>query len=235
VVSLNPFGTYHGEQLAYDHLGGSGVGTALTTLLSSALRPNGPSYNSERERFSLLIAPYVGDAPPERLRADAEAFFHPPAVVVRTAGGIALPRDLQTLVDARRDAVARQRTGPLPAPTAFLTNPSEGAVDAVWDHPRDRRLSGYELEWRRGAVEVWYRERLGRGDRHCVGGLENGEVYVFRLRAVGGGRRSEWTEPREVEVGPVEVVDPASAARDLPIGLLLRIFWHGLVHALTTW
>ena len=72
VVSLNPFGSYHGRQLAYDHLGGNGVGTAFTTLGSSALRPSAPSYNGEAERFSLLLAPYLGDAPPARLRAEAE-------------------------------------------------------------------------------------------------------------------------------------------------------------------
>jgi hypothetical protein len=234
VVSINPFGSYHGRQLAYDHLGGNGVGTEFTTLGSSAVRPNGPSYNGERERFSLLLAPYAGDAPPESLRADAGAFFRPPAVVIADAQGMRLPADLRADVEARRLALARQRSGPLPTPRALLANPSDGAVDLVWDAPRDPRIDGFEIEWRPEDVETWQRQAVERVDRQRVGGLTNGRRYAFRLRATADAQASDWTQLAATRVGPVPVVDAASAAGDAPIGLLLRTFWYGLVHAWTT-
>jgi hypothetical protein len=234
VVSLNPFGTYHGRQLAYDHMGGNGVGTAFTTLLSSALRPNGPSYNGVQERFSLLLAPYAGDAPPAHLRADAAAFFHPPAVLVRTAEGTRLPADLRASVEARRLEIARQRTGPLPVPLAFLANPTDRAVDLVWDPPQDARVTGYEIEWRTDDATEWQRERVGRVDRNRLDGLANGVRHAFRMRALAGDRTSDWTQTLVVEVGPVEMVDLVGGAADAPISLLIRIFWYGLVHLFTT-
>jgi hypothetical protein len=234
VVSLNPFGTYHGRQLAYDHLGGNGVGTEFGTLGSSAVRPNGPSYNGVQERLSLLLAPYAGDAPPARLRADAQAFFHPPAALVIRDGTVHLPSDLRADLDARRLASARERTGAPPPPLAFLANPSDGAVDLVWDPPRDARLTGYEIRWRKQGEAQWQRQRIGRVDRRRIDGLANGEPCAFQMRALAGDQESSWTAETVVEVGPVEMVDVVSTARDAPLWLLLRTFWYGLVHVLTT-
>jgi hypothetical protein len=234
VVSLNPFGTYHGRQLDYAHLGGNGVGTEFATLSSSAVRPNGPSYNGAHERFSLLLAPYAGDSPPARLHRDADAFFHPPAVVILTERGTHLPTDLQAAVAARRLAIARERTGSPPAPLAFLANPSDGAVDLVWDEPRDARLTGYEIQWRVQGEAEWRRQLVGRIDRSRVDGLANGECYAFRIRALAGDQSSSWTDAAVVEVGPVEMVNVVSAAGDAPLSLLLRTFWYGLVHLVTT-
>jgi hypothetical protein len=234
VVSLNPFGTYHGRQLAYDHLGGTGVGTEFTTLISSAVRPNGPSYNGEHERFSLLLAPYRGAAPPERLRADAEAFFHPPATALRVSEDVLLPADLRAAVEARRQQLARSRTDPIPSPLAFLANPSGGAVDLVWDQPRDARITGYEIEWRGRESSRWRQERVGRVDRHRFEGLADGDAHAFRMRALAGERASDWTDTLEVEVGPVERVELVGAVGEAPISLLARTFWYGLVHVFTT-
>jgi hypothetical protein len=234
VVTVNPFGTFHGRQLAYDHLGGNGVGTALTTLGSSALRPNGPSYNGQRERISLLIAPYLGDQPPQLLQNDAAVFFHSPAVVVRTTEGIRLPVDLRREIDARRVAEARRIEGPLPVPIAFLANPTVGAVDLVWEPARDPRVDGYEIWWRPVVRGGWKEVRVGRVDRHRVAGLNNGRPLEFRLRSVGGGAVSDWTETLQAQAGPVAVVDPRKTVDDAPLALLAKTFWYGLVHLLTT-
>ena len=40
VVSLNPFGSYHGRMFDYSHQGGSGIGSALQKAFSS--QANGP-------------------------------------------------------------------------------------------------------------------------------------------------------------------------------------------------
>jgi hypothetical protein len=240
IVSLNPFGTLHGHQLDYGHLGGNGVGTEFATIGSSAVRPNGPSYNGMHESFSLLIAPYTGDPPPARLRADAEAFFHPPATVVLIDQTPRLPVDLRLQVEERREATHRERITSPPAPLAFLANPSSGAVDLVWDEPQGVALTGYEFRWRKWSeaseddVPEWNTRSVGICDRHRIDGLANGEKYAFQMRALAARGQSPWTDRAVVEVGPVPQVGVTSIAREAPFSLLLRTFWYALVHALTT-
>ena len=79
-VILNPFGTYFGRQMAYP-TADTGLGKRVAVLMSDTLRSMAPSYGGRHERFSLLLAPYQGDAPPAQLQADAEAFASPYAVV----------------------------------------------------------------------------------------------------------------------------------------------------------
>ncbi len=235
-LTLNPFGSYHGRQPSHDHLGGTGLGTEYTLLLSASLRPNGPSYNGARERFSLLLGPYAGDEPPPRLRADADVFFQPPAVVyLRSPDDDRVPEDVRLARRELRLGAARDRGGPLPAPRAFLVNATGGAADLVWDPPEDPRVEGYEIEWRRlsgngAAGKPWKSARIGPARRHRLDGLADGDDYAFRVRAVSARKRSEWTPPLEANIGPVPMVPAASALENASWSLLLRTFYYGLVH-----
>lgn len=77
-IFLNPFGTYSGRQ--YNYLtADTGLGKWLTTAFSAGdhIQPYAPSYNGRVQEFSILLAPYSGDAPPEETRHDAEAFAYP--------------------------------------------------------------------------------------------------------------------------------------------------------------
>ncbi len=236
---LNPFGSYYGRQMDYSHLGGNGIGSELAALKGAQFRPNGPSYNGRTERFSLLIAPYAGDSPPEELQAAARAFFYPPAVVyTQTPPGIdaRLPIDIKRLVEGAQLEAARARTGPLGSPSAFLVNPTDRAVHVVWDEPQDARVDGYEIEWRRADERTWQHVRSGRGRRQEIDQLHNGEQYEFRLRAVGAGEiTSVWTPPLICTVGPVPAPPLTTELRDLSPWLIARLLFHSLGHALTTW
>jgi hypothetical protein len=77
-VMLNPFGTYWGRQYHYGS-GDTGLGNllAVRTSASGHIKPYAPSYNGRIQEFSLLLAPYHGDVPPESIRNDAEAFAYP--------------------------------------------------------------------------------------------------------------------------------------------------------------
>jgi len=79
-VFLNPFGSYYGKQWNYV-TAFSGLGKLLAVKWAASLDPLAPSYNGRSESFSQLLAPYAGDAPPEEIRRDAEAFAYPYAVV----------------------------------------------------------------------------------------------------------------------------------------------------------
>jgi hypothetical protein len=77
-VRLNPFGTYWGRQYRYA-TADTGLGNLLATTFSASdhIKPYAPSFNGRVQEFSLLIAPYAGDIPPESARYDAEAFAYP--------------------------------------------------------------------------------------------------------------------------------------------------------------
>ncbi len=233
-LRLNPFGSYHGRQLDYSHLGGNGVGTEFTTLGSSSVRPNAPSFNGASERFSLMLAPFAGGAPPDALVEQAASFHHPPAVVTLGPGGPRLPEQVRAAIAALRLELARRDESPLPRPRAFLVSPTEGGADVVWDPPDDARASGYELRWRRAPQGDWRRRTLGPELRHRVAPLPNGEAYAFQVRALGPGGPSPWTDEQTRSIDPVPPVDIAGAAADASPWLLLRTLYYGLVHVLTT-
>ncbi len=75
---LNPFGSYWGRQYHYG-TADTGLGNFLAVSMSASdhINPYAPSYNGKMQEFRLLLAPYAGDAPPENLRYDAEAFAYP--------------------------------------------------------------------------------------------------------------------------------------------------------------
>ncbi len=77
-VRLNPFGTYWGKQYRYA-TADTGLGNLLATTFSASdhIKSYAPSYNGRVQEFSLLIAPYQGDAPPDALQHAAEAFAYP--------------------------------------------------------------------------------------------------------------------------------------------------------------
>ncbi|MBC8446275.1 MAG: hypothetical protein H8D78_00860 [Chloroflexi bacterium] len=84
-----------------------------------SVRPNAPSFNGQRVRFSLLLAPYAGDELPVELQHAAAAFFYPcGAIYLRTPDGIdaLLPDDVRGLVAARQRQARLLSTAPLPPP-----------------------------------------------------------------------------------------------------------------------
>jgi hypothetical protein len=77
-VRFNPFGTYWGKQYRYA-TADTGLGNLLATAFSASdhIKSYAPSYNGRVQEFSLMIAPYTGDVPPETVRYAAEAFAYP--------------------------------------------------------------------------------------------------------------------------------------------------------------
>ncbi|PWH17095.1 MAG: hypothetical protein DDG60_02945 [Anaerolineae bacterium] len=77
-ATLNPFGSYWGRQYRYD-TADTGLGRFLAIALSASdhINPYAPSYNGQIQHFRLLLAPYAGDAPPEQIQFDAQAFCYP--------------------------------------------------------------------------------------------------------------------------------------------------------------
>lgn len=75
-VHMNPFGAYTGRQLRYP-IADTGLGRLAALAAGETLRSLAPSYNGRAETFTLMLAPYAGDAPPEDVQADAEAFAYP--------------------------------------------------------------------------------------------------------------------------------------------------------------
>jgi len=82
-IFLNPFGNYHGKQFDYV-TAFSGIGKFIALKMAESLDPLAPSYNGRFESFRLMLAPYLGDEPPEEIRNDAEAFAYPYTLISRS-------------------------------------------------------------------------------------------------------------------------------------------------------
>lgn len=223
---LNPFGSYYGEQASYSHLGANGLGADFLKAFSGFLKPNGPSYNGQTLRFSLLLAPYSGDEPSADLQAEAAAHFYPPEIIFHAvpAGVKALlPADIRTAVEAeqRRAAIAAVET--VPVPTAFLANPSHSQADLVWDAPREDPVTGYEVAWRKAKETEWHTASVPPLNRWQVPGLEDGREYDFKLRAICGPCLSDWTQEQSCVPGAVSGSDIGGGFALLPARALIKL------------
>jgi hypothetical protein len=224
-VWMNPFGSYYGRQASYAHLGATGLGEDFLKALSGFLKPNGPSYNGQTLHFSLLLAPYAGDEPSQDLQAEAAVHFYPPGVVYHTtpAGVEArLPADLRARTRADLRQVQINTAGSIPAPTAFLANPSHNQVDLVWDPPRDVPVTGYEVAWHEAGEQQWLTKLIEPANRWQVGGVEDGREYLFKLRAVCGSKVSGWTGEQTCVPGAL-TGSGLGGLSAIPIGLLVRV------------
>lgn len=205
-ISLNPFGSYYGKQFDYSHLGGNGNGTVIMQAFSGALAPNGPSFNGETLRFSLLLAPYAGDEPPQDLQNAAAAHFYAPGVIVHASPAetnAVTVGDIERFIESEQRRAALASDSPPNPPTAFLANPSASAIDLVWDAPRDEALTGYEIAWRAANDSAWQTLSIPPLTRWRMGGLENGQRLMVRIRSQRGETRSVWTAEQSCTPGAV--------------------------------
>lgn len=237
-LCLNPFGSYYGPQLDYTHMGGNGIGTEFARLGSAALKPNGPSFNGQLQRFSLLLAPYFGDRPPQSLERDAAAFFYPCGIVylqTPTDTDAVVPEDIRALMASKRRAERMKSTAPLASPTAFLANPSNAAADLVWDAPADDRVTGYEVRWRKMSEQPWQTQSIPLVKRWHIADLENGQRYLFQIRAKAQGCESAWTQEVHCVPGPERKRGSAlTFMKGVSLRTLLRLAYDGLRHGWIT-
>lgn len=231
-VWLNPFGSYYGRQLDYSHVDPNNLGVEMTLAVSGALKPNGPSFNGQNLNFSLLLAPYFGDEPPQDLQIAANNFFYPPGVLyLKTPKGAEARTgtEMREKIDMGERAQLLETQAPLPAPLAFLANPVDQGAVLVWDQARDARVSGYEIE-----QSVSEKQRIPVGDRWIVEGLENGVTYSFRIRALAGVLVSPWTAAVSCTPGAVGEVKVLSEGKGLRLGTIVKLVVSGLRHAWVT-
>jgi hypothetical protein len=236
VLSINPFGSYHGKQLDYSHMGGIDLGRKMALVASSHIRPNGPSYNGQRETFSLMLAPYQGDEPPVVLQHSALNYFYSAGVVyTSTPAGLAadLPSDID-LIKADKETQGMIDSGePLPVPKAFLANPTIQAVDLVWDEVNDPRFSVIEINWKESDNTSWKSKQV-ISNRVRIEQLNDGVSYDFRIRTMGVSKESEWSNIQTITAGAAESLGITEGVKGLTFGLMLETFYYGLIHALTS-
>jgi hypothetical protein len=80
-IRINPFGTYYGKMLNY-WTEGTGHAQKLVTKLSTTFQSSAPTFSGKTISFKLVISPYIGDAPPEKLISFANHFSLPPLVII---------------------------------------------------------------------------------------------------------------------------------------------------------
>jgi hypothetical protein len=226
VISLNPFGSYFGKQLDYSHLGGNGNGTVIMQAFSGALAPNGPSFNGETLRFSLLLAPYEGDEPPQELQELAAMHFYTPGSIVHAAPAeieAVTFNDIEQFITAEQERATLAAQTPLDPPSAFLANPSPGAMDLVWDAPRRGRVTGYEIQWRARADSAWESARIDQRTRWHKDDLADGQPMRFRMRSLCGASYSDWTPEQACTPGAVTGSSILAMLERLPLWTLVKV------------
>ena len=79
-IFLNPFGSYTGNQLKYA-AAYSGLSMGFTLKQAAQVRPCATSYRGGRQQFSLMVAPFTGQKPDDRLINDAIMHAYPPYIL----------------------------------------------------------------------------------------------------------------------------------------------------------
>jgi hypothetical protein len=230
-ISLNPFGSYYGRQLDYSHLGGNGNGTVIMQAFSGALQPNGPSFNGETLRFSLMMAPYEGDEPPQELQTLAAAHFYPPGAVIHSAPPeihAVTIHDIEYFIASEKERAALQTDQPPQPPIAILANPSAHAADLVWDAPRDELITGYEIRWKKAADTEWNSVTLEPCTRWHLDQLEDGIPVHFKIRSRRGSKVSAWSSEQTCSPGAVTDSSVISMLRRIPVGTMAKILFLSL-------
>jgi hypothetical protein len=226
ILSLNPFGSYYGKQLDYSHLGGNGNGTVIMQAFSGALQPNGSSFNGGTLHFSLMLAPYAGDEPPQELQDMAAAHFYAPGAIVHSSPPeiqAATPRDIELYIASERERAALQMDVTPGPPTAVLANPSSHAADLVWDAPRAETVTGYEVQWKKEVDAAWQSVRLEPCTRWHLEGLEDGKPITFRIRSLRGATFSAWSAEQTCKPGAVTDSSVTAMLARIPLWGLTKI------------
>lgn len=239
-VQINPFGSYAGRQFDFSHMGGSGLGSRVALLLGAQFHPSAPSYNGRRMTFSLLLAPYSGEEPPQDLKRQAAAFYYPCGVRYQktpVSEEVLTPEQMNVFIVSKlREKASREDTRPLPVPELWAFGSAKGCVHLVWDHQDDIRTEGVEFWHRKGSSDCWERLETTLDPLLTLCGLDLGEEYGFRCRSVAGERRSEFSREAKCRVGGGEgrslLSQSGKLLREHPV-VLLWILESLLRHYLT--
>jgi hypothetical protein len=189
VLSINPFGSYHGKQLNYKHLGGEKLGTVLANAGAPVVLPNAPTFNGENLEMELMIAPYEGDAPSEELIQAARRFAYPPVASYSWAGNFLTEHAYQKMIDEMKSKSEAERLNqlqaPLTAPLGFAAAPDNMGAIFTWKASKDPRVTQQELVYRVSDSATWQSMILKdpKAEYLELKGLNNNDKYVFGLRA----------------------------------------------------
>lgn len=84
-IRINPFGTYYGKMLNH-WTDGTGHAQELVKDTFTSYRSTAPTYNGKTLNFELIIAPYLGDEPPEEIQSIANHFSFQPLILAGKKG-----------------------------------------------------------------------------------------------------------------------------------------------------
>ncbi len=221
-MSVNPFGTFHGE--AWEQpTQGDGLGNRIALATGPQYATPAPTYNGRGISFSLLVALYPGQAPPPAIRDDLIAFARPPFALA-----------------------LRSPTQPNPPPgenEGAHLEPAVFPLRANDDPPRGLLAlggtDGVHFNWEPKAGAVAYRLYVGaepgffgppltvRTTGHLAERLrpnrafEPGRSYYAAVAALDrDGNESQRSEEIDFHAGPVTARGPT-----VPKGLLIAYIW----------
>jgi len=129
----------------------------------------------------------------------------------------------ENFIASEKQRAALEANTPLNSPTAFLVNPSAGAVDLVWDAPRDEMVTGYEIGWKSAGDVEWGSLKIDPLTRWRMDGLEDGKPMQFKIRSLRGETYSAWTDEQPCTPGAVTDSSVTSMLGALPRWTLVKM------------
>ncbi|MEA3437683.1 MAG: hypothetical protein U9R43_14535 [Thermodesulfobacteriota bacterium] len=212
-ASVNPFGTYHGNQYS-PPTWGNGNGFDATLLAGEQFASAGPTYNGVEQTFSLMLAFFNNRNIPETIRRDLVDFANPPMVV-----------------SSSRKFKGSPPGQPLAYPQGFVAAFEQGLVRFCWDNGHDP--DGHYMVYcgtAAGRYEAVY-PAIGNSlkvSQYTDGQpFKRGRKYFATIEKISANEAvSERAEEIQFAFEPVK-----EARSDIPLKLELKVLWAN-VHAL---
>ncbi len=216
-ASINPFGTYHGDQYR-PPTWGNGNGFAATLLAGEQFASAAPTFNGVEHSFGLMLAFFNGRNMPENLRRDLVDYANPPMVVSPFEGSGVPPSGK-----------------PMARPRGLVAAFERGSVRFGWDNGHDPhahyRIHCGTASGRYDAVYPAVGNSLTVSQYKDGQPFIRGRKYVAAIEKVSAnGMASERSEEIRFTFEPVEDAPP-----DIPLKLELKVLWDNVYALLTSW
>jgi len=206
---MNPFGTYYGKQLRQPSWG-DGTGYDVSQLAGLHYESAAPTFNGQAHPFSLIIAFYAAQKPPQSVLRVLKDFARPfKAVFLKTRSEE--PPAFETQ----------------PPPDTFFAVSDKNGVYLHWEPVRG--AADYEIAY--GAAETTDRKVIRTPDFHIfIDGLLPNVTYEAKIRSI---TRNGAMSAASNKISFKHLPRRKPPVPDLPLYLKMRMIFSGIAHTVS--
>jgi hypothetical protein len=214
-LSINPFGTYFGDQY-YHPTWGNRQGWRMAQYSGAHYQTGAPTFNGYSSKFSLMIAFFDGEELPVNIKNDLVAFAYPPVIVTG--------KNLQHMKKSARKILP---------PAGFIAAYTDNGAYFHWEKRKGEDIKKYIIRCgtEPGSYK-WKFEQEGSQSTLLVKELSEGKKFTEDIEyfAVISSVTNDYKESKpsgEISFEAVPVPE-GKDKKDLPIHLQLKVLWYSL-------